>query len=306
MTDTINEESPVKRIQEETISLTSRHKKEGLALLREPLPKHLISWKCMPIDKFGRKSRCSKCKKDHAMPATSLAYAGHAAITDRLLEADIRMNYKIISARDENGFPITDKDGGIWIELTVCGVTRMGYGDANGKTGSNAMKERIGDALRNAAMRFGVGLELWHQGDLHVDDDEPGEERGEGPATEDPPVLPGPPENVDALLKDMFAAKSIDDMDSLLDRCKKVADPKDKIKVRDMYRAKITELARTANEPAPATPPPAVSAPAAPVAYDMDEPPPFAESFDEGPPLAVAKDRVRQLVTGKRQSCRDR
>jgi uncharacterized protein YjbJ (UPF0337 family) len=36
------------------------------------------------------------------------------------------------------------------------------------------MKERIGDALRNAAMRFGAALDLWHKGDLHVatDDDD--------------------------------------------------------------------------------------------------------------------------------------
>jgi len=30
------------------------------------------------------------------------------------------------------------------------------------------MKERIGDALRNAAMRFGAALDLWHKGDLHA------------------------------------------------------------------------------------------------------------------------------------------
>jgi hypothetical protein len=34
------------------------------------------------------------------------------------------------------------------------------------------MKERIGDALRNAAMRFGAALDLWHKGDLHKDDDD--------------------------------------------------------------------------------------------------------------------------------------
>ena len=34
-----------------------------------------------------------------------------------------------------------------------------------------AMKERIGDALRNAAMRFGAALDLWHKGDLHLDPD---------------------------------------------------------------------------------------------------------------------------------------
>jgi hypothetical protein len=32
------------------------------------------------------------------------------------------------------------------------------------------MKERIGDALRNAGMRFGAALDLWHKGDLHADE----------------------------------------------------------------------------------------------------------------------------------------
>ncbi len=64
-----------------------------------------------------------------------------------------------------------DRNGGLWIRLTVLGVTRLGYGDAEGKTGGNAIKEAIGDALRNAAMRFGAALDLWHKGDLHLDDD---------------------------------------------------------------------------------------------------------------------------------------
>ena len=45
--------------------------------------------------------------------------------------------------------------------------SRLGYGHAEGKTGGDAVKEVIGDALRNAAMRFGAALDLWHKGDLH-------------------------------------------------------------------------------------------------------------------------------------------
>ena len=37
------------------------------------------------------------------------------------------------------------------------------------KSGGDAIKEVIGDALRNAAMRFGAALDLWHKGDLHKD-----------------------------------------------------------------------------------------------------------------------------------------
>jgi hypothetical protein len=60
----------------------------------------------------------------------------------------------------------------MWIRLTVCGVTRLGYGAADGKQGGDAVKEIIGDALRNAAMRFGAALDLWHKGDLHADEAE--------------------------------------------------------------------------------------------------------------------------------------
>ena len=49
--------------------------------------------------------------------------------------------------------------------MTVCGMTRLGYGDAGGRKGPNAIKEAIGDALRNAGMRFGAALDLWAKGD---------------------------------------------------------------------------------------------------------------------------------------------
>ena len=70
------------------------------------------------------------------------------------------------------GLPAVDQNGGMWIKLTVCGVTRLGYGSADGKTGGDAVKELIGDALRNAAMRFGAALDLWHKGDLHADEED--------------------------------------------------------------------------------------------------------------------------------------
>ena len=95
-----------------------------------------------------------------------LDYVGHAALTDRLLDADPFWTWEPL-AFDADGLPKLDHTGGMWIKLTVCGVTRLGYGDADGKTGGNAVKERIGDALRNGAMRFGAALDLWHKGELH-------------------------------------------------------------------------------------------------------------------------------------------
>jgi hypothetical protein len=112
--------------------------------------------------------RCGECGGWHHPKVVHLDYVGHAALTDRLLDVDPSWHWEPL-AYDENGLPFVDSEGGMWIRLTVLGVTRLGYGDAQGKTGANASKERIGDALRNAAMRFGAGLELWHKGVLHIE-----------------------------------------------------------------------------------------------------------------------------------------
>lgn len=148
-------------------------KKSGLALLREPFPKHQISLLPKPKSKDATKGKCQECGGWHGLPAVHLSYVGHAALTDRLLDADPNWAWEPL-AFDDAGMPALDSNGGMWIKLTVCGVTRFGYGDAQGKTGGDAVKERIGDALRNAAMRFGAALELWHKGELHlVEDEEP-------------------------------------------------------------------------------------------------------------------------------------
>ena len=145
-------------------------KKTGLALLREPFSANQISKLPKPYSKDSTKGNCKECGGYHGLPAVHLDYVGHAALTDRLLDCDPAWDWQPL-ALGQDGCPVIDKDGGMWIKLTVCGVTRLGYGDAQGKTGGNATKERIGDALRNAAMRFGAALDLWHKGDLHIDDE---------------------------------------------------------------------------------------------------------------------------------------
>jgi hypothetical protein len=95
---------------------------------------------------------------------TTLDFVGHGFITARLLDVDPLWTWEPF-ALDEAGLPLLDETGGLWIRLTVCGVTRIGYGDAGGRKGNNAVKEAIGDALRNAGMRFGLALDLWTRGD---------------------------------------------------------------------------------------------------------------------------------------------
>lgn len=150
----------------------------GLDLLREPFPATQISQlpriTCKDCSRFSctkhEKKRCNKCQSWITTAHVDLDFVGHAALTDRLLDADPNWSWEPL-AFDARGLPAYDEIGGMWIKLTVCGVTRLGYGDAQGKSGNNAVKEIIGDALRNAAMRFGAALDLWHKGDLHADDD---------------------------------------------------------------------------------------------------------------------------------------
>jgi len=163
---------------------------ERLALMRKPFEEHQICKLPKPTrvqtDKvkknFKEGIRCKLCGGWHHKDVVHLDYVGHAALTDRLLEVDPLWNWEPL-ASDEKGAPVVDSDGGMWIFLTVCGLTRRGYGDAGGKTGSNATKERIGDALRNAAMRFGAALDLWHKGELHGDDVQGSEQGKTKPVT---------------------------------------------------------------------------------------------------------------------------
>jgi len=144
----------------------------GLELLRQPFPAHQISKLPRPTRKDNPKGKCNECGGYHGLPAVHLDYVGHAALTDRLLDTDPTWAWEPL-AMSESGLPVMDNMGGMWIKLTVCGVTRLGYGHAGDKIGGDAIKEVIGDALRNAAMRFGAALDLWHKGDLHADEDEP-------------------------------------------------------------------------------------------------------------------------------------
>ncbi len=152
----------------------------GLALLRKPFPPHHISKLPKPTKQqteevkadYKKGIRCQICGTWHHPNAVHLDYVGHAALTDRLLDADPAWTWEPLAMSPE-GLPVLDPLGGMWIRLTVCGVTRLGYGHAGEKTGGDAIKEVIGDALRNAAMRFGAALDLWHKGDLHKDEEQP-------------------------------------------------------------------------------------------------------------------------------------
>lgn len=146
----------------------------GLSKLRAPFPDEAIGklprGTCRACREDRRKrcdqhawiSRCEECRGSHSSATIHIDYVGHADVTARLLEVDPAWSWEPMALDPSSGMPVMDRTGGLWIRLTVLGVTRPGYGDV---TGTGGVKEAIGDALRNAAMRFGVALDLWAKGD---------------------------------------------------------------------------------------------------------------------------------------------
>lgn len=131
-----------------------------------------------------RKERCRLCGNWLSVAHTHLDYVGHADVTDRFLEVDPGWDWEpvarevdkdLLRAAIETGNadivrqvidaspPKMDGQGGMWMRVTIAGTTRLGYGDGGGKRGADAVKVAIGDGLRNAGMRFGVGLDMWRK-----------------------------------------------------------------------------------------------------------------------------------------------
>lgn len=148
---------------------------EQAKALRAPFPEAAVGKLPKPYRADSPRGDCRVCGGYHGLPAAHLDYVGHAATTDRLLAVDPNWTWEPL-ALDANGLPALDGRGNLWIRLTVCGVTRIGVGDGK------SAKEVIGDAIRNAAMRFGVALDLWAKEDLSSMADE----RGTKPT---PPVV---------------------------------------------------------------------------------------------------------------------
>jgi hypothetical protein len=173
------ETEEIERIEFGTLDAPQASDNRALNKMREPFPENQVGLLPQPIAKNDRDAPKYRCVAGHPdadrasvdgiycggkhFPSVHLSFVGHAALTARLLDADPEWDWEPMAFTPQ-GLPQFDQDGGLWIRLTVGGVTRPGYGDAPGKHG--ATKEIIGDALRNAAMRFGAALNLWHKGDL--------------------------------------------------------------------------------------------------------------------------------------------
>jgi hypothetical protein len=122
-----------------TGATNERHAPEKATALRKPFPPESV----------GRLSK----------GGVRLDYVGHTAVTDRLLAVDPNWSWKPF-AIGPDGLPALDRANNLWIGLTIWGVTQISVGDGK------SAKECIGDAIRNAARRFGVALDLWAKEDL--------------------------------------------------------------------------------------------------------------------------------------------
>lgn len=156
----------------------------------------------------------SQIEKRKGAGGAMLDYVSHARVRDRLLKVDPTWTWEPVAA-EASGLPIfvrftgdyeapvyengrkrmesrhaEDVPVGLWIKLTVNGVGKLGYGDVL-PGAFNPEKQLIGDAIRNAAMNFGVAIDLW------MKDEEPDERTVQTapsrPSADWQPVSPPPP-----------------------------------------------------------------------------------------------------------------
>lgn len=142
------------------------------------------------------KKKCKDCGQNITQAHLHLSYIGHAHITERLLQADPRWTWRpmgrdipdevmtaaigtgdlaiiqtVISAYPPKIIEIGGGEHIMWGEVVVHDengdeVVMPGVGDAIGKMWDpNAVKEMVGDLLRNSLMRHGAGLDLWKKED---------------------------------------------------------------------------------------------------------------------------------------------
>lgn len=141
--------------------------------------------------------QCAECGGYHPFPCAHLSYVGHAGVTTRLLDVDPLWNWEPVAVNEDGTPKLTAAGGqhGMWIRLTVLGITRLGFGDAGGKkeVSGSAIKEIIGDAIRNGAMRFGVGTYLWSKSDAAKVELVRGGEDPDAPSEPTPPAKSATP-----------------------------------------------------------------------------------------------------------------
>jgi hypothetical protein len=176
-------ETPIDQYRAMDLSLLTDGQRKLFGRLAAPFDPDEIEILPKPYKKESEKGNCRVCGGFHGLPAAHLSYVGHAGVTMRLTSVDPTWkwlplrpdvderalaaavnsgNPELLRLLLEHAPPRIEPNGGIWIRLQVAGIERLGFGDADGRTGTpKDMKDMIGDAIRNGAMRMGVGTYLW-------------------------------------------------------------------------------------------------------------------------------------------------
>ncbi len=101
-------------------------------------------------------------RKKPGQGGKKMDYVSHGSVTERLNQVDPDWSMDTRAT-----YTYAGKDGrlhveGVEIALTVCGVTRVEAGGPQRQDGfANEIKNAYSDALKRAAMRFGVALTIW-------------------------------------------------------------------------------------------------------------------------------------------------
>lgn len=138
------------------------------------------------LDKYGTPP------KDLVFKKGSADYVGHADITAILIKIDPCWSWEPQAWAPEGGPLVVDRGGRLtmWGWMTVHGkrlpcvgtVESKKLDQADARQGPPEVdKELIGDLIRNGAMRFGIGLNLWTKADWA----EPGEAEASEPESSD-------------------------------------------------------------------------------------------------------------------------
>lgn len=164
-------------------------------------------------------SQLRKVLNDYAVPdpkivgklpkgGATLDFVGHADITRILIEID--PHWRLVPIAWENGRPavnIVNDMATMWFEMTLLGQARLAIGTAK----ANSMdldKVLYGDALRNGAMRFGIGLSLWTKQEWNdLDHHTPAKPAPRQTGTAEKPAAPVQTPKPTALLSDEQVAQ---------------------------------------------------------------------------------------------------
>lgn len=194
---------------------------------------------------------CRVCRNRITSAHLHLDYVGHAAVTNRLLEVDPVWNWRPATKEELESLPPIDRAKEMWLALTVLGVTRWGIGDGSGRGGTDGTKIMIGDALRNAAMRFGVALDLWSKEDLSAKAEAEAEAKDEvqrGLAGEEETHLPSTD-----WLKKIAECKDLGNLIAMANQCNEAGDFTGA--TRAAFATKRKDLEKKAERDAPTDPP---------------------------------------------------